>query len=75
MIRIFGTDPDGIKTCLHVHGVLPYLYIPCPEYNQTELDAFIYQVAISLDKAINLSMGQSNSESQHVFKVVCVKAT
>lgn len=74
MIRIFGTDPDGCKTCMHVHGVLPYLYIPCPDYSQTELDTFIYQVAISLDKAINLSLGQSSSESHHVFKVVCVKA-
>lgn len=74
VIRIFGTDADGFKTCMHIHGALPYLYIPCPDYSQTELDTFIYQVAISLDKAINLSLGQSSSESQHVFKVVCVKA-
>lgn len=72
IIRIFGTDLHGTKTCAHVHGVFPYLYIP---YHGTIADAgkFLYQVAISLDKAINISLGQASSSTQHVFKVVLVK--
>lgn len=75
IIRIFGTDGRGIKTCLHVHGVFPYLYIPyLGGDSRTEADKMAYQVASSLDKAINISLGQANSSSQHVFKVVLVKA-
>lgn len=74
MIRIFGTDSIGIKTCMHVHGVFPYLYIP---FNGSETigdaDRLSYQLASSLDKAINISLGQTNSSTQHVFKVLLVK--
>lgn len=57
---------------MHIHGVFPYLYIP---YQGITNDAakFSYQIAISLDKAINISLGQASSSTQHVFKVVLVK--
>lgn len=75
IIRIFGTDGNGIKTCMHVHGVFPYLYIPFHGGdNASDADRVAYQVAFSLDKAINISLGQANSVNQHVFKVVLVKA-
>ena len=28
IIRVFGSTPDGIHTCLHIHNVFPYIYIP-----------------------------------------------
>ena len=74
IIRIFGTDADGIKTCMHVHGVLPYLYIPYNGGDGDDADRFTYQVATSLDKALNISLGQSNSNAEHIFKVLHVKA-
>lgn len=74
VIRVFGTDSNGNKTCAHVHGTFPYLYIPYAG-NGTEADAdrFGYQLATSLDKAINISLGQANSSAQHIYKIVVVK--
>lgn len=75
VIRIFGTDEHGLKSCMHVHGVFPYLYIPYHGGgNRTDADRLAYQVAFSLDKAINISLGQANSSTHHVFKVILVKA-
>lgn len=73
VIRIFGTDADGIKTCMHVHGVFPYLYIPFDDSKGESGDRFTYQVATGLDKAINISLGQAHADVQHVFKIVHVK--
>lgn len=75
MLRIFGTDSAGTKTCMHVHGVFPYLYVP---YDGSDSaadggDRLSYLLAASLDKAINISLGQTNSTTQHIFKVVVVK--
>lgn len=75
IIRIFGTDSKGTKTCAHVHGVFPYLYVPYAGGDATgESDRLAYQLASSLDKAINISLGQANSIAHHVFKIVLVKA-
>lgn len=72
VIRIFGINLHGEKCCLHVHGVFPYMYIPY-EGNGENDDGATYQVACSLDKAINISLGQSTAQVKHVFKVVLVK--
>lgn len=75
VIRIFGTDANGTKTCAHIHGVFPYLYVPCAAGDSAnDTDRTAYQLASSLDKAINISLGQANSNTQHIFKVVLVKA-
>lgn len=58
---------------MHVHGVFPYLYIPFDEHSSEDSDRFTYQVAASLDKAINISLGQAHSVDEHVFKIVYVK--
>lgn len=28
VLRVFGSTPDGVHTCLHIHNVFPYIYIP-----------------------------------------------
>ncbi|XP_055836926.1 DNA polymerase zeta catalytic subunit [Episyrphus balteatus] len=73
VIRIFGSTSEGVKSCMHVHGVFPYLYIPFDKKNFETLDKASYLIASSLDKAINISLGQSSAESHHVFKIQLVK--
>lgn len=73
VIRVFGSNSDGVKTCMHVHGVFPYFYIPYDSVDLENIEAIQYQVAGSLDKAINVSVGQGTSTNSHVFKVQLVK--
>ena len=69
VIRVFGSTPAGQRVCLHVHGIFPYIYVPLPA---GEKDGFVYRLAASLDKAINISMQQGNAAIQHVYKAVMV---
>ncbi|XP_030377595.1 DNA polymerase zeta catalytic subunit [Scaptodrosophila lebanonensis] len=73
IVRVFGANADGQKTCMHVHGVFPYLYIPYDKKDFESLERGILQIAIQLDKAINISLGQGSSNAQHVFKIQLVK--
>ncbi|XP_020712100.2 DNA polymerase zeta catalytic subunit [Athalia rosae] len=67
VIRIFGSTLNGAKTCMHVHGVFPYLYVPYTGREDT--DKLGYRLAASLDAAINVSLGSANARNQHVFKI------
>ncbi|XP_063824008.1 DNA polymerase zeta catalytic subunit [Ostrinia nubilalis] len=71
VLRIFGPATDGHKACLHIHGVFPYFYIPCPTSNPEP--QFLYQIAASLDKALNIALKQATSTTQHVYKISLVK--
>ncbi|XP_033156819.1 DNA polymerase zeta catalytic subunit [Drosophila mauritiana] len=73
VIRVFGGNSRGQKTCMHVHGVFPYLYIPYDKKDFESLERGILQMAMHLDKAINISLGQGSSNAQHVFKIQLVK--
>ncbi|KAH8316357.1 hypothetical protein KR067_005684 [Drosophila pandora] len=73
VVRVFGANSSGQKTCMHVHGVFPYFYIPYDKKDFESLERGILQMAIHLDKAINISLGQGSSNAQHVFKIQLVK--
>ncbi|XP_054272954.1 DNA polymerase zeta catalytic subunit [Macrosteles quadrilineatus] len=70
VFRVFGSTPSGNKTCLHVHGVFPYILVPYG--GEEDAGRLMYQLASSLDKAINISQNTSHSSRQHVFKIVQV---
>ena len=59
----------GQKTCMHVHGVFPYLMVPYDGAQPT--DGYIRQFASSLDKALNIA-NNTNATVQHVFRIVLV---
>lgn len=68
---LFLSCLSGQKTCLHLHGIFPYLYVPYDGYGQ-QADRYLRQVAFSVDRALNVSMGNPSSNTQHVFKVALV---
>ena len=71
IIRIYGATPSGQKTCLHVHGVFPYIYVP---YDGTQpSDKYMKQLAVSVDFAVRVSLGKASSTRQHVYEISLVK--
>ncbi|XP_050100857.1 DNA polymerase zeta catalytic subunit [Anopheles aquasalis] len=75
VVRLFGSSSTGVHSCVHIHGVFPYFYIP---YEGSVSDRLvvgqrIYQLATALDKALNVSLAQSNSRTIHVFNISLVK--
>uniref|UniRef100_A0A2M4B8C7 DNA polymerase zeta catalytic subunit n=1 Tax=Anopheles marajoara TaxID=58244 RepID=A0A2M4B8C7_9DIPT len=75
VVRLFGSSSTGVHSCVHIHGVFPYFYIP---YEGSVSDRLvvgqrIYQLATALDKALNVSLAQSNSRTSHVFNISLVK--
>jgi len=71
VVRIFGSTPVGQKTCLHIHGVFPYIYVPCLCPNPDE--KYLEQFATSIDYALQVSLGAASKAATHVFKIVAVK--
>lgn len=61
----------GQKTCLHLHGIFPYLYVPYDGSGQRP-ECYLRQVAFSIDRALNVALGNPSSTVQHVFKVSLV---
>lgn len=72
VIRVFGATCNGQKTCLHVHGVFPYIYVP---YDGTQpTDKYLKQFATSVDFAVQVALGKASSCTQHVYEVEVVRA-
>ncbi|KAK3703103.1 hypothetical protein QZH41_003011 [Actinostola sp. cb2023] len=70
VIRIFGSTLNGQKTCLHIHGVFPYICVPYDGGQPT--DKYLKQFATSVDFALHVSQGKASSSSRHVHDVEIV---
>ena len=71
LIRIYGATPSGQKTCLHVHGIFPYIYVP---YDGTQpTDKYLKQFATSVDFAVQVALGRASSSRHHVYEITVVK--
>ncbi|KAJ2848111.1 DNA polymerase zeta, partial [Coemansia brasiliensis] len=71
-IRIFGATRSGQRICLHVHRVWPYMYVRYTgSSNLQSVRKFGYQLGLSLNSALNLSLG--GCDSVYVAAVIPVK--
>uniref|UniRef100_A0A8W7PL58 DNA-directed DNA polymerase family B exonuclease domain-containing protein n=1 Tax=Anopheles coluzzii TaxID=1518534 RepID=A0A8W7PL58_ANOCL len=75
VIRLFGSNAEGTHSCVHIHGVFPYFYVPYDGSvaDRLAVDKKIYQLAGALDKGINVMLGRASSQAKHIFKIVLVK--
>ncbi|XP_017786334.1 PREDICTED: DNA polymerase zeta catalytic subunit [Nicrophorus vespilloides] len=71
VIRIYASSDAGVKACVHVHGVFPYIYVP---YEETDDISIKHRIARTLDEAINISMGQGSSKQQHVYNIELISS-
>eukprot|EP00181_Compsopogon_caeruleus_P006790 CAMPEP_0184679314 /NCGR_PEP_ID=MMETSP0312-20130426/2150_1 /TAXON_ID=31354 /ORGANISM="Compsopogon coeruleus, Strain SAG 36.94" /LENGTH=1681 /DNA_ID=CAMNT_0027128683 /DNA_START=608 /DNA_END=5649 /DNA_ORIENTATION=- len=65
VVRIFGSTPAGQKCCIHLHGVLPYFYIPLPNAMKPE-EAWncADRIHSTLERAMASSTTENNTENQ-----------
>lgn len=73
VVRIFGATPAGQKACLHLHGLFPYVYVPYDGCSSAP-ERHLQQLAVSIDRALNVALGNPAARTQHVFKVLLVSA-
>ncbi|KAI8319600.1 hypothetical protein GQ54DRAFT_292581, partial [Martensiomyces pterosporus] len=72
VIRIFGATKSEQRICLHVHQVWPYMYVRYDgESNLESVREFGYQLGLSLNHALNISL--KTTGAMFVAAVVPVK--
>ncbi|XP_062511282.1 DNA polymerase zeta catalytic subunit-like [Corticium candelabrum] len=72
VIRIYGATPAGQRTCLHIHGVFPYVYVSCEDVWQTSSE-FMHHLSSSVDRALHLCLDRGTRTPEHaVYKIVPV---
>ncbi|KAF9185070.1 DNA polymerase zeta [Haplosporangium sp. Z 11] len=76
VIRIYGANEAGQKTCLHIHQVYPYFYVPYKgSLESSQLQSYIHQLGMSLNHAaaITFNTPQDLWKSQYVAAITLIK--
>ncbi|KAG0330369.1 DNA polymerase zeta [Dissophora globulifera] len=76
VVRLYGSNEAGQKTCLHIHKAYPYFYVPYEgSLEPSHLYAYIHQLGNSLNHAacITFNAPQNLWKSQYVAAIVPVK--
>ncbi|GFU05910.1 DNA polymerase zeta catalytic subunit [Nephila pilipes] len=78
ILNIYGTTQAGQKGCLHVHGVFPYMCLRWfdvfPEVSIINSRKYLQELALEIDKALNVDAGRSSSSKHHVYNIIIIKA-
>jgi len=67
VLRMYGVTEDGNSVLAHIHGFLPYFYVPCPEGFQ-DITVFGQSLELQLAEA-----GVREKVSRHVIDVEVVQ--
>ncbi|KAK3840796.1 MAG: DNA polymerase zeta subunit [Linnemannia gamsii] len=77
VIRIYGANEAGQKTCVHIHQVYPYFYVQYKgSLEPAEYQGYIHQLGVSLNHAAAISFNtppQDLRKSQYVAAIILVK--
>ncbi|GBM90804.1 DNA polymerase zeta catalytic subunit [Araneus ventricosus] len=77
VLTLFGTTHGGQKGALHVHGVFPYLYLRWndvfPGVSTSNCRKYLQELALEIDKALNVEAAKSNSNKHHVHNITIEK--
>ncbi|KAF9551467.1 DNA polymerase zeta [Mortierella hygrophila] len=77
VMRIYGANEAGQKTCVHIHQVYPYFYVPYQgSLEPAELHGYIHQLGVSLNHASAITFNtppQDLRKSQYVAAITPVK--
>lgn len=66
VIRLYGVTAEGNSVLMHVHGVLPYFYVACP-------DSFDESRCGEVRKALDAALSQRDRDGSEVTRIVGVQ--
>ncbi|KAF8795397.1 DNA polymerase zeta catalytic subunit like protein [Argiope bruennichi] len=77
VLTLFGTTQAGQKGAIHVHGVFPYLYLRWndvfPDISPDNCRKYLQELALEIDKALNVEAAKSNCNKHHVHNITIEK--